>query len=510
MSVNRSLTLRRIGAGLVATAVAISLSACSAGGSGSGDSGAADDAATVTVGMAASPAGLDFTTSGGAAIFQALAGNVYEGLVKLDDKGQIQPLLATDWKVSDDGLRYSFTLHDGVKFHDGTAFDADVVKASLERVPQWKANTPSNLAAIDHVEVVSPTQADVVLSKPDSDLLFWLTTVLGSMIAPNSVATMSTTANGTGPYTFVSYEPGVKMKLKRNDSYWGTPAKNAEVDLAYYADASAAANSLRTGETDALFQAEAYDQIDALKSDSKYTVTEGSTQSVVVMPMNEANPALKDVRVRQAITHAIDKDAVLAAATSGHGTVLNGPSVPTDAWFEEFGEAGKHDPDQAEQLLREAGVSDLSLTFTVPNRPYAQAAAQVIQSNLSEVGIKVNLEVQEFPAVWVEKTMTGKNYDLTVTNHIEAHNMTNFGNPKYYWSYDNADVQSAFAEAKAATDDSAKTAAMKKAQQQIVDDAAAVWLYNTPNIVATKASVTGLPTDYYGAGIDFSQVTVSK
>ncbi|HEY0216670.1 MAG TPA: ABC transporter substrate-binding protein [Cellulomonas sp.] len=497
----------------LATATALVLAACSAGSSTATDDSSTgaggDSAATLTVGLASVPQSLDFTATGGSAIFQALVGNVYEGLVHLDESGAIQPLLATDWTISDDGLTYSFTLREGVTFHDGTPFTADVVKSSLERLGEWTANSPSFLAAIDHVEVVSDHQADVVLSEPDANTLFYLSTVLGVMIAPDSVATLATEANGTGPFTFGSYEQGVAMVLDRNDDYWGEPAGVSQVTLSYFADASSAANALRTGGVDALFQAEAYDQIASFESDSAYTVTTGTTQSVVVLTMNSQQPALADLRVRQAISRAIDKDAVLAAATSGYGTTLSGPAVPTDPWFAEFDE-NAYDPGSARTLLEEAGVSDLTLHFTVPNRPYAQAVAQVVQSDLAEIGVTATLDVQEFPAVWLESTMTNHEFDLTVINHTEARNLISYGDPTYYWSYDDADVQADFAAAAAAPTEDEQVAAISSAQEQIVADAPGVWLYNAPNIVVARAGVTGMPENYLGVGIELGGATVAS
>lgn len=504
---------RRTAASLTAAVLALALTACSAGSSGDPTTGGSTDAgapdATLNLGLAVVPASLDFTTTGGAAIFQALVGNVYEGLVEIDQDGEVQPLLATDWTVSDDALTYSFTLRDDVTFHDGTPFTADIVKSSLERVPEWTANSPSLLAAIDHVDVVSETQADVVLSEPDADLLFWLGTVLGVMMTPDSIDSLATAANGTGPFRFVSYEQAVEMVLERNDDYWGDPAGVAEAQLTYFADASAAANALRTGGVDALFQAEAYDQIAAFEADAGYEVTVGTTQSVVVMTINSGREELVDVRVREAISRAIDKEAVLAAATSGYGELLSGPSVPTDPWYQEFDD-NSYDPDSAQELLADAGAEGLELTFTVPNRPYAQVIAQVVQSDLAAVGITATLDVQEFPAVWIESTMTNHDFDLTVVNHVEARNLVNYADPAFYWSLDNAEVQDYLAEASSALTEEDQIAAVEAAQEIIVAEAPGVWLYNTPNIVVTQAGVTGLPANYLGVGIDLAGVTVSE
>lgn len=481
-----------------------------AGEGGATAAAAADPDATLEVGFATVPASLDFTSTGGAAIVQALVGNVYEGLVQVDGGGEIQPLLATAWSVSDDGLRYSFTLREGVTFHDGSPFSAETVKFSLERIKDWTANTPANLAALDHVEVVSDTEVVVVLSEPNANALLWLAGPLGAMFDPDSVGNLAVTANGTGPFTFESYDQGVAMTLSRNDAYWGEPAGVARATFVYYADASAAANALRTGGMDALFQAEAYDQIASFEASDEYTVTIGSTQGVVVSALNGNREALADPRVRQAISYAVDKEAVLAAATSGYGTILGGPAVPTDPYYVDLADTYAYDPEKATELLTQAGATSLSLTFTVPNRPYAQAVAQVIQSDLAAVGVTATLEQQEFPAVWLEQTFTNHEFDMSVTNHVESRNVWNYANPDYYWSYSSDVADGYFAEARAAVDADTYDASMAGAIQQIVDDAASLWLYNPPNIVVARVGVTGLPQNYMGVGIALAGVTVTE
>lgn len=490
----------------------LGLTACSAGADAGGASGSgeAQEDASVSIGLAAVPANLDFTTTGGAAIFEALLYNVYEGLVRLDGEGTVEPLLAESWEISEDGLEYTFTLRDDVTFHDGTEFDAETVKFSLERLDEWTANTPDNLSAIDRVEVNSTTEVTVVLSEPDYDALFWLAGPLGAMFAPDSVGDLATEANGTGPFTLEAYENAVQMNLVRNEDYWGEPANVAEASLVYYEDAPAAANALRTGGVDAILRAEAYDQVESFEADESFEVVIGDTQAVVVMSMNSDHEALSDPQVREAISLAIDKDSVLAAATNGYGTVLGGPSVPTDPYYEDFSDERTHDPEAAEQLLAAAGAEDLNLTFTVPNRPYAENIAQVVQDDLGSVGITVSLETQEFPAVWVEQTMTNHNFDLTVVSHVEPRNMVNYSNAEYYWGYESDESYGHFADARDATDDEEYAAAMEAAADQVVEDVPGVWMYNAPNIVISRDGVDGLPENDLGVGMDLSEVSVSE
>ncbi|GAA2182607.1 ABC transporter substrate-binding protein [Brooklawnia cerclae] len=505
---------RLLGVAGLMIAGAMLLGACNAGSttsdSSSSSQGATASDATLRVGLAATPASLDFTQTSGAAIFQALVGNVYEGLVAVDSEGELQPLLAKSWTVSDDGLTYDFVLQEGVTFHNGDPFTAENVKFSLERLGEWTANTPGNLSAIDHVEVVSDTEAKVVLNTADYNALFWLAGPLGAMFDPNTVDSLATEANGTGPFTFESYETGVKMVLQRNDDYWGDSALVKTVELDYFADANAAANALRSGGVDALYQAEAYDQIASFESSSEFTVTTGTTQGVVVMTMNSTEAPFDNADVRHAVMYAIDREAILAAATGGYGTVLGGPAVPTDLYYEDLADTYPYDVDKAKELIASSGVTDLNVTFTVPSRPYAQAIAQVVQQELAEIGITVTLEQQEFPAVWLEKTLNQHEFDLTVTNHIEPRNVTNYANPNYYWSYDNTDVQGLFADAKKATDDAAYNEATSSAIDQIVEDAPGDWLYNPPNIIITTTGVSGFAPNYMGVGINLAGVSVSE
>ncbi|TLP77448.1 ABC transporter substrate-binding protein [Nesterenkonia sphaerica] len=512
---------RLIRAGTPLTAVlavgALTLSACGAGGDDAGTTdqdgteatgtGEAPDA-NVSIGMFAVPANLDFTTTGGAAVFEALLYNVYEGLVRLDEDGEIQPLLAESWDISDDGQEYTFHLQEGVTFHDGTAFDAEIVKFSLERLDQWSANTPEALDAIESVEVVDDYEVTVALSEPDYNALFWLAGPLGAMFSPDSVEDLATEANGTGPFEFVSYENAVRMEFARNEDYWAEPAGVAGVELVYYEDASAAANAIRTGGVDAVLRSEAFDQFESFEADEDIEVRVGTSQGVVVMSMNPDHEALAQDEVREAIHHAIDKEAVLAAATAGYGEILGGPSVPTDPYYSDFTGTYAYDPETAQELLEEAEVE--ALTFNVPNRAYAEASAQVIQDNLREVGIDVTLETQEFPAVWVEENMVNQDFDLTIINHVEPRNMNNYAFPDYYWGYDSDAARELFDEAAAATDDEEYASRMQELTELIVEDTPGVWLYNPPNVGLATEGVSGLPLNDLGVGIDLSNVTVSE
>lgn len=498
----------RITAGVLVAVIALLVAACSAGAGNSTSAGGTNGAGqTLQVGLGAAPANLDMTQTAGAAIPQALMYNVYEGLVKLDANASVQPLLAKSWTISQDRLTYDFTLQSGVKFSNGDAFTANNVKFSLDRVPTWKANTPTYLAAIKSVDVVSPTEVKINLKEPDNNLLFWLAGPLGAMFDPNEVSDLANTAIGTGPYVLDRYNTNESLILKRNDHYWGTEPKLSQVTLRYYADANGPVNALRSGDIDAVYESQAADQVKQFQADDQFNVKIGTTQGITVMSMNPGKPPFNNKLVRQAIVYGVDRNAINTAATEGLGKVLGAPVPPTDPWYTDFADKYPYDPAKAKRLLAQAGESHLSVDFNVPNLPYCQTIAQVVKSDLAKIGVTVNLQTQEFPAVWLDKTFGQKDYQLTVINHVESRNIFNYGDPSYYWNYDNPQVQKLLNQAAAAPGDGPYATDMKKVVDILVDEVPGDWLYNAPNIVITKKSVTGIEANDNGVSLDLTGVS---
>jgi peptide/nickel transport system substrate-binding protein len=494
-------------AAAILLAFVVLVSACSAGADNPGtqpNQGTGATQQTLEVGLGAAPANLDMTQTAGAAIPQALMYNVYESLVKLDNDAAVQPLLAKSWTISEDGLSYTFTLQTGVTFSNGDPFTAETVKFSLDRVPDWKANTPTYLSSIKSVEAVSETEVRIQLKQPDNNLLFWLAGPLGAMFSENAVDQLATTAIGTGPYVLERYNRGESLIMKRNEKYWGTKPKLSQVTLRYYSDANAPVNALRSGELDAVYQTQAVDQIEQFESDGQFTVSTGSTQGIVVMSMNNGRAPFDDKRVRQAIMYGVDREAVATTATNGYGKVIGAPVPPTDPWFSDLADRYPYDPAKAKQLLADAGQSKLSVDFNVPSLPYAQNIAQVVKSDLAKIGVTAELHPQEFPAVWLDKTFSQKDYDLTVIAHVEPRNVFNYANPDYYWSYDNAEVRDQLNNAVQAPDDDQYAEQMKTAVNGLVEDAPGDWLYNAPNIVVSTKSVQGLPVNDTGVSLDLT------
>ncbi|GAB3490709.1 ABC transporter substrate-binding protein [Amycolatopsis cihanbeyliensis] len=474
--------------------------ACSAGSTatvGGGES-------TLAVGFSAEPKNFDFTTTDGAAIPQALLYNVYEGLVKLDGSGRIVPLLAKSWTISPDRLTYDFRLHEGVTFAGGAPFTAEDVKFSIERVQtEWTVSLKSAMDVVDHVEVVEPTHARVVLTRPSNSWLFSMAGRVGAMFSRTGVSDLANKPVGTGPYLVAGRRRGEEIVLRENPGYRGEKPAYDTVHLKYYPDPTALNNALLSNGIDVISAIAAPDSIPQFEADERFDVSQGTTNGEVVLAFNNARPPLDDVRVRRALTMAIDREALLATAMAGRGTLIGSMVPPTDPWYEDLSGFHPHDPERARALLAEAGATDLNLRLRIPNLPYAMSSAQVVTSQLAEVGVRVTIEPLDFPAVWLQRVFTDHDYDLSIIQHVEARDITTFGDPDYYWGYDNPRVRELLTEADTGTPEQ-RIARMREVARTITADAAACWLFLFPNVVAAKKEVTGLVRNQVSESFDLT------
>ena len=474
-----------------AASLALALTGCSAGSSSSGSSQNKDQ---ITVAQTAEPANLDFTTTAGAAIPQALMENVYQSLVRVGDDGTLQPALAKSWEVSSDRKTYTFELQDKATFSNGDPVTAKDVKYSYDRVrtDAWKNALKAKMAVISTVDASSDTQVKITLAHPSNRWLFDLASAVGAVFDESDSSDLANKAVGSGPYTIEKFTRGQEIDFAARSDYWGQAPKTKKVIFKYFKDSVAAANALKSGDVDALGNLQAPELLgDFEKDSSKYQVIEGTTNGEVVLSMNNAAGIFKDKRAREAVMYAIDRKAVLATAWGGHGTLIGGMVPPTDPYYEDLTGVWPYDKDKAKQLVQEAGLEGKSFTFTVPNLPYATAISNIVVSQLKDVGLNAKVETQEFPAVWLEKTFTNHDYDMSVVNHVEARDILTVFGKGYYTGYDFSRIE---ADAKAADEGTEEQykAGMKKVARTITEDAAADFLFLFPNLIVAKAGITGV------------------
>ncbi|MDT0234786.1 ABC transporter substrate-binding protein [Curtobacterium sp. BRB10] len=487
---------------LVATGVAFSLALAGCSSSNGGSSSGEDD--TVVVGSLYEPTNLSNVDGGGQGVNEAFQDNVYEGLFRLGDDGDVTPLLATKYDTSSDGLTYTFTLRKGVKFHGGGTMTSADVKSSIERITaeESQSSRKSSLSVISSIATPDDDTVVVKLSQRSISFVYNLSYV---WIVPSDEKSLKTEENGTGPYQLGERKRGSSLTLKPFDGYWGEKPKNGGVEFDYFTSASTLSNALASGRVDVITSIQSPDALSRFTSDtSKYTVSEGKSTTKELLAFNDAEGPFTDVKLRQAISAAVDRKALLKAIWGDYGTVNGSMVPPTDPWYEDLTSVNAYDPAKAKQLLAEAGKAD-GFTFTLDTPTYDPhpAVAQYLQSALQKVGVTV--EINSISAdEWYTKVYQQHDFEATLQEHVNDRDVVFYGNPDFYFGYDNPSVQQDIAKAEQATSQDGQTALLKQANEQIVKDAASDWLYLYPQIVVSDKDVTG----YWKNGLN-SQFPVS-
>lgn len=456
---------------------------------------------SIVVATTSAPASLDFTNTSGAAIPQALLSNVYEGLVRITADGEIAPLLATEWEISDDRLVYTFTLREGVEFSDGSPFNADSAKFSLDRVKnQWTNGLKSGMDVVESTEVVDVHTLKVTLSRPSNQWLWNMGTAIGAMMSESGVDTLATDPVGTGPYEVTHWSVGRAIGFSARPDYWGPAPANGAATIRYFSDATATTNALQSGDVDMIWAMQAPEQLAVLDD---YQVAVGTTNGELLLSMNNQRAPFDDVRVRQAVMFAVDRQAVIDTAMEGYGTDTGGvPVPPTDPWFEES-DLYPHDPARARALLEEAGAVGTRVSMSIPSLPYAQAVSEILYAQLREVGFDPVIESTEFPAVWLAQVMGQKDYDMSLIAHVEPRDVPTLFSPGYYLGFDDPGTQALLAAADASDDE---VALMQEAVDNIMEQAAANTLMNVANIVVMEPGITGVDPNVVSGALELSGI----
>ncbi|WP_175115794.1 ABC transporter substrate-binding protein [Plantibacter sp. MCCC 1A11337] len=477
---------RTIGLVALSVAAAVALAGCAGGG---GSSATGDDA-TIAVGSLYEPQNLSNTGGGGQGVTEAFTGNVYEGLYRLTDDGEVEPVLAADSTVSDDGLTYTFTLKDGVTFHSGDPLTSADVKSSIEAVTAEDSQSArkSSFAVISDIATPDDRTVVITLSERSISFIYNLSYV---WIVNDAAKDLKTTEDGTGPYTLGDWKRGSTLSLERWDDYWGEPAKNAEVVFTYFTDATALSNALVTKQIDIITSVQSPDQLSQFTDNADYVVSDGDSTTKELLAFNDRVAPFDQALVRKAVYSAIDTKKLLSSIWGDYGTLIGSMVPPTDPWYEDLTQVNPYDPELAKQQLAEAGFAD-GFTFTLDTPSYDPhpAVAEFLQSELAKVGITVEINTISADE-WYSKVFKERDFQATLQEHVNDRDVVWYGNPDFYWGYDNPEVTQWVSEAEQATTTEEQTAKLKLVNEQIAEDAASVWLYLYPQIVVAASDVSG-------------------
>ena len=423
--------------------------------------------------------------------------NVYEGLVKPNSAGEYVCAVAEKYEVSDDGLVYTFTIRDGVKFHNGQTVTPEDVLYSFEKC----AATTFNSAVATALSVIESVDAKdnavvVTLSAPNSDFIACVSAVY---IIPAGYEDCATQPVGTGPFKFISRSVQESAVIERNDDYYGTKALLNRVNYRVYEDNNARITALNAGTID-VFNHLTIDEINTLTNG--YNVLADNMNLVAALYLNNKVAPFDNEQVRKALNYAINVDDVIAIGTGGYGTKVGTSMYPnfTKYYEPELADAYAYDPDMAKQLLREAGYENgFSFSITVPSNyahPYGDIA-QVLIEQLAQVGITASIEWVDW-STWLSDTYQARNFETTITGFTaniltasallqrftsdSSTNMINYNNPEY---------DKTFAAAQACVDDAEQTALYKQCLQMLSDTAANVYLMDLGEFVVINPALDG-------------------
>lgn len=458
----------------------------------------------ITLGMQLEPPNLDPTAGAAAAIDEVVYANVFEGLTRFGPDGSVRPALASDWAVSEDGLTWTFALRDDVAFHDGTAFTADDVVFSLDRArAQDSVNAQKALFdGIDAVEAVDPTTVRITLDRPDGNLPFDLAWGDAVIVAPESAEANATDPVGTGPFRLSRWVQGDRVELERFDDYWGEAPALESATFRFISDPSAAFAAMMAGDVDAFPNFPSPETLAQFENDPRFSVVVGSTEGETILAMN--NERL-DPALREAITRAVDRQAIIDGAMFGYGTPIGTHFAPHNPDYLDLTDQNDFDPDAAAAALEASGYDGEPLTMMLPPPAYARRGGEIVASQLRDAGIETQIENVEW-AQWLEQVFQGADYDLTIVSHTEPADINIYARPDYYFRYDNPAFRSLMEQLDGEANPEQRRALLQQAQRMIADDHVNAFLFQLARTGVADARIEGLWKDAPTQANDLTEV----
>jgi peptide/nickel transport system substrate-binding protein len=451
-----------------------------------------------------------------------------ETLVTIDEKGNIKPLLATKWEQAADALSWTFTLRQGVKFQDGSPFNAQAVKVSIDRLlsPSTFKSQPGILGGktgIASVEVVDDSHVRFNLKTKLAPFVAGMTQTNAAILSPASLSVAPNKPEqvsqpvGTGPYKFKDRVAGDHITLTANKDYWGQKPNYDTQQIKVVPDNVSREALVKSGGTDVAALPPAND-IPALQHDSNVKVVLGPsdrTIQVVINTQDSKQPLLQKPEVRQALNYAVDKDAIIKTQLFGAAVALDAPMSKTLFGYCSTG-TYKYNPTKAKQLLQQAGASGMSVKMISPTGRYVQdiQVANAVANNLRDVGLKVEGPgTSDWPTYLgtVNVPPARASADLHLLGWAPAYLDAQQQFEQFYsqrWPsaglatsyYKNPEVDALIEKANAGTDPNQRKQDYCTAAKTVWNDAPWIFLYNQkyPFVISAKVTnVTGLPNEKF-------------
>ena len=425
--------------------------------------------------------------------------NIFEGLVKPNSDGEMIPAVAEKYTLSEDGTTYTFTLREGVKFHNGQTVTAEDVVYSINRcaaVPEGQEKPlVAAFSAVKSVEALDEKTVAVTIAQRDLEFISYMT----AAIIPADYENQDTTPVGTGPFKFVSRTPQQDFVMERFEDYWGAPAWLDKVTYKICENADALVMNLNGGSIDLCAH---LTSAQASQLNQNFQVLEGTMNLVQAIYLNNQAKPFDNQLVRQALCYAIDRQGIMDMVADGHGTAVGSSIYPafTKYFLPELVDKYPHDVAKAKELLAQAGYPDgFDMTISVPNnyQPHMDTA-EVVAEQLREAGINVTIQPVEW-STWLDTIYNGRQFQATVVG-VDAANMTaramlerftsDYG--KNFINYNNPAYDALFQKAINAQDEAGQTDLYKQMETMLADTAANVYIQDLCDLVAMRQDLGGL------------------
>ena len=463
---------------------------------------------TVRVAIQLEPPVLDPSIAAAAPISEVVYGNVFEGLVKLSSEGEPQHSLGHSWSISPDSLDYTFQLRPGVRFHDGQPFDARVAQFALDRARGRTSLNPMKaaLAAITRTEVVDPLTLRLHLSRRAGSLLQTLGSGALVMVSPHSEATNRTHPVGTGPFRFVDWRRGEAIRLARHAGYWGTPAVVTHVEFRFIGDPTAAYAAVMAGDIDLFSNFPAPENLAQFEADPRFALRVTSTEGETILALHQRQGPLSQLAVRQAIAHAIDRQALIDGAMFGYGQAIGSHFPPGHAAYVDLTSRYPLDLNRARQLLSQAGYPDgFAVTMKLPPTPYARRCGEILAAQLARIGIRVRIVNIEW-AQWIDQVYSRHDFDLSIVVHAEPLDYDIYGRDDYYFGYRSPAFKALLAQLDEHSDAAQRRPILQAIQRQLSEDAVNGFLFQYPGLTVRNVHLQGLPERSVVGALDLSRI----
>ncbi len=422
--------------------------------------------------------------------------NIYEGLVKPDSDGNLIEALAESYEISEDAKVYTFTLREGVKFHNGDAVTAEDVKYSIDKCADTSNGDPlvSAYSIVERVEIPDEKTVEIYLSEANTEFLAYMTTA----IVPKDYEELDTDPIGTGPFKYDSRNPQENVIIVKNEDYWGEKAHLDKVEFRVVADADMLVTNLKGGSIDMAMRLTVSQAAELTEG---FHVEEGTMNLVQALYLNNAVEPLNDEKVRQALCYAIDPQEIMDMIADGKGARIGTSMYPgLKKYFdEEYSTYYEQDYEKAKALLKEAGYADgfdLEITVSAADKPHVDTA-QVIVEQLKNIGVNATIKPVEWEA-WLEEVYANSKFESTVVG-VDASNLSaramlerfttdGHGN---FTGFSDAEYDKVFQEAIATTDEDEKVKLYKEAEGILAERAANVYIQDLANMVAISDQFDG-------------------